>query len=41
MDRAHADVKIAYDTKMNHIMVLFSRNYHSNFVDRIPYKHKS
>ena len=39
--RLYTDVKIAYNTKMIHIMVSFSDYHNSIFVDRVPYKHKN
>ena len=41
LDRLYSDVKITYNTKMIYIMVSFSVYYNSNFIDRVPYKHKN
>ena len=41
IDKVHTDVKITYNTKMNHIMVSFADYCNSIFIDRAPYKHKN
>ena len=41
IDKVHTDVKITYNTKMNHIMASFADYGNSIFIDRALYKHKN
>ena len=36
IDRVYTDVKIANNTKMNHIMVPFTDHYNAVSIDRLP-----
>ena len=36
MDRVYTDIKIASNTKINHIMVSFTDHYNAIFIDRLP-----
>ena len=38
IDRVYTDIKTASNTKINHIMVFFTKNYHDVFIDRFPSK---
>ena len=41
IDRAHTNIKITNNIKMNRIMVSISDHYNSIFIDRVPYKYKN
>ena len=38
IDRAYTDIKMARNTKINHIMVSFTDHYNAIFIDRFPSK---
>ena len=40
MDRVYTDIKIANNTKINHIMVSFTNHYNAISIDRLPSKTK-
>ena len=40
IDRVYTDIKIASNTKINHIMVSFTDHYNAIFIDRFPSKTK-
>ena len=41
IDRAHTNIKITNNIKINRIMVSISDHYNSIFIDRVPYKYKN
>ena len=41
IDGVYADIKIASNTKINHIMVSFTDHYNAIFIDRLPSKTKT
>ena len=40
IDRVYTDIKMASNTKINHIMVFFTDHYNAIFIDRFPSKIK-
>ena len=40
IDRVYTDIKIANNTKINHIMVSFTNHYNAISIDRLPSKTK-
>ena len=40
IDRVYTDIKIASNTKINHVMVSFTDQYNAIFIDRFPSKTK-
>ena len=40
IDMVYTDIKIAYNTKINHIIVSFTDHYNAIFIDRLPSKTK-
>ena len=40
IDWVYTDIKIASNTKINHIMVSFTDQYNAIFIDRFPWKSK-
>ena len=40
IDRVYTDIKMASNTKINHIMVSFTDHYNAIFIDRFPSKTK-